>query len=364
MPEEPEEPIVLEAMPDDVQATLEARDRALQALGNTAGGLEFVIENVRRWLPGSTVRVAFLGGSTDLHEKIHDAAQQIGNECNLTLDFGHDEAAGTHRMWSVEDTDYTAEIRVSFDQRGFFSLVGTDSISPNLGMPDGPVGGRPGQRSLNLGGFDIELPSAWRGTVRHEFLHALGFHHEHVNLRGPCQEAFRFEDDPGYVPTRNPSGVFISDSAGRRPGIYTYLSGARNFWSKSKVDQNLRPTSGAAVVEGVFDRRSVMLYRFPPLFYRTPNSGCAPDGNGQDLSPGDIEGLRTLYPGDPNAADAVLKDKQATLAGLEAVAAQAEASEAAPAADFALEGLAVAPAADATLLREVLQSLQRQLRDL
>ncbi len=359
-----EEPIVLEALPDDVQATIEARDRALQALGNTAGGLEFVIENVRRWLPGSTVRVAFLGGSTDLHEKIADAARQIGDECNLTLDFGFDETAGAYRTWSTQDTDYTAEIRVSFDQRGFFSLVGTDSIASNIGMPDGPVGGRPGQRSLNLGGFDIQLPSTWRGTVRHEFLHALGFHHEHVNLRGPCQEAFRFEDDPGYIPTRNPSGVFISDPAGRRPGIYTYLSGAPNFWSKSKVDHNLRPSTGAAVTEGVFDRRSVMLYRFPTLFYRTANSGCAPDGNGQDLSVGDIDGLRTLYPSDQNAAGAVLKDKQATLAGLQAVAAQANAEEAAPAADAALEGLAVSPAADVTLLREVFQSLQRQLQGL
>jgi hypothetical protein len=39
-----------------------------------------------------------------------------------------------------------------------------------------------------------------------------------------------------------------------------------------------------------------MLYRFPALFYRSFPSPCAPSGNGQSLSQGDLDGLRHLYP--------------------------------------------------------------------
>ena len=98
------------------------------------------------------------------------------------------------------------------------------------------------------------------------------------------------------MPTKNANGVFVPDSSGRRPGIYTYLSGPPNVWSRAKVDHNLRPTTGHTTASA-FDRASVMLYRFPALFYRTSGSPCAPSGDGQDLSEGDGDGLDLLYPG-------------------------------------------------------------------
>ena len=347
--------IVLERLPDEVMATIEARDRALTSLGNAGGGLEFVITNLRRWIPGATVRVAFLGGAKELHRDIEDVTRPIVDNCNLTLDFGFDAETGSYRIWSESDTEYAAEIRISFDQRGFFSLVGTDSVASNIGPLGGAVGGRPGQRSLNLGGFDIQRPSTWRGTILHEFLHALGFSHEHVNLRGPCQQDFRFEDDPGYVLTQNSGGVFISDFAGRRPGIYTYLSGAPNFWPKTQVDHNLRP-GGEPVIEGLFDRASVMLYRFPNLFYRTPNSGCAPDGDGQTLSTGDIAGLRRLYPQDLAEVEGMVGKKQATLAGV----SQAIKNSAPPITSSALEAAAVSEQ-ESGILQSCYETLRLQL---
>ena len=60
-------------------------------------------------------------------------------------------------------------------------------------------------------------PAGWEGTTRHEFLHALGVHHEHQNMRGPCQAAFRWEDDLGYQPTRDQRGAYIADADGLRP---------------------------------------------------------------------------------------------------------------------------------------------------
>lgn len=288
--------MIIEALPDDVRATLEVRDEWRRRVAADGHGLEFIVTDLARWRPGSTVRVAFLGGSAALHRDIAAATRQLTDAGNLDLDFGVDPATGEHRRWTEQDTSYAAEIRVGFDQPGFFSLVGTDSTDPAVGPRTGLVGGRPHQRSLNLGGFVEQRPTRWEGVVRHEFLHALGFHHAHQNMRGPCEDEFRWEDDPGYVPTQDERGVFVVDAAGRRPGIYTFLAGAPNFWPRAKVDHNLRTGNPHDVVLGPFDPKSVMLYQFSSLFYKTSPSPCAPTGNGIDLSEEDRRGLRLLYP--------------------------------------------------------------------
>ena len=237
---------------------MESRDRWMAGLPYAEGGLEFLVADLQSWTPGQTVRVAFLGGSADVHEAIEGATNEISEAAGLTLDFKQD---GSYRTWSTEDTEYAAEIRVSFDQGGYFSLVGTDSVNPNVGLPQHLVGGAPHQRSLNLSGFDVSRPPTWEGTTRHEFLHALAFHHEHQNMRGPCEASFRWEDDPGYQQTRDARGAYVPDASGLRPGIYTYLSGFPNSWSKAKVDHNLRTISDSRpLTAGPYDPASVMLY--------------------------------------------------------------------------------------------------------
>src|SRR5215831_19092657 len=135
----------------------------------------------------------------------HSVTKVIAHVCNLTLDFGVDGTTGSHRTWSEQDQDYRVNIRVSFDKSGFWSLVGTDSVDAEIGSPLDDVGGRPHQRSLNLGGFTIH----------------------------------------------------VSDSQGRRPGIYTYLAGFPNFWSKVKVNRNLRTQEDPRAAVGPFDSESV-----------------------------------------------------------------------------------------------------------
>ncbi len=289
--------IRLESLPDQVVASLEVRDAWRRQVASNSEGLEFIVSDLARWRPGSVVRVAFLDGDAELHRHIEQATRQITDACNLSLDFGRDPATGEYRRWSETDTAYAAEIRVSFDRDGFWSLVGTDSTDRTVGAPGYPDGGRPGQRSLNLGGFTSGRPTDWQGTVRHEFLHALAFQHAHQNLRGPCEDEFRWEDDPGYLPTQDVYGMFIADDAGRRPGIYTYLAGAPNRWPRRMVDHNLRMVESPDTIAGPFDSASIMLYAFEPFFYKTTPSACAPTGNGIDLSDGDRRGLRLLYPG-------------------------------------------------------------------
>jgi hypothetical protein len=284
-----------ESLPDDVVAAIEVRDRWRRRT-SAGGGLEFLVTDIARWTPGSTVRVAFLDGDDQLHADIESATAQIMTASNLTLDFGRDGSSGAYRRWSPADTNFSAEIRVSFDMNGYFSLVGTDSTDRTIGAAGGPVGGNPGQRSLNLGGYTVNRPQGWEGTVRHEFLHALGFHHSHQNMRGTCEAEFRWDDDPGYVPTQDPRGVFIPDANGQRPGIYTYLAGPPNRWPRAKVDHNLRTEDDPDVIAGPFDTKSVMLYRFPNFFYKSTPSSCAPSGDGINLSEGDKRGLGVLYP--------------------------------------------------------------------
>ena len=287
------EETIFEALPDELVAAMEVRDAWRKELADNTAGLEFIVSDLDKWPVGSVVRVGFLDGDTPLHRDIVTATKQITDSMNLTLDFGLSRG-GSYRRWKTTDTQRKADIRVSFDQPGYWSLIGTDSIDPTI--DGGGIGGGPGQRSLNLGGYKEAKPQGWEGTVRHEFLHALAFKHEHQNMRGPCEADFRWENDPGYVPTTDGRGVFVPDAQGRRPGIYTYLAGPPNRWSKAKVDHNLRTKNDPAVVASGFDPASVMLYRFAAFFYKTNPSPCAPTGNGIDLSDGDKRGLKLLYP--------------------------------------------------------------------
>lgn len=290
-----ETPFHVDDLPAYIVDAMAAQDRVSVA-DAPAGGIttEALIDLSRRWKNGATLTVAFLGGDPNLHDALEGCLREIESACGLR--FKTRTASGAVRTWSRDGSGSRSHIRVSFDLPGYFSLIGTDSVNPGVSGPGELVGGRKHQTSLNLGGFDQALPTAWRRTMLHELLHALGVHHEHANPLGPCQSAFRWDDDPGYVPTTGPGGAYVPDAAGRRPGIYTWLSGPPNGWGKAKIDLNLRPPGGPGILPLDFDNRSVMLYRFDPLFYATADSPCLPVGQADTLSDGDRRALATLYP--------------------------------------------------------------------
>ena len=60
----------LEDLPDDVVASMEVRDAWRRQVASSGGGLEFIVDDLARWVPGSDVRVAFLSGDADLHSDI------------------------------------------------------------------------------------------------------------------------------------------------------------------------------------------------------------------------------------------------------------------------------------------------------
>jgi len=141
-------PLSLDAPPESIVAGMEVRERFLRELRPVSIGghtPRFVFRLVRRWSPGQTLRVAFLGGSRLLQADVANVAVEWSKYANIKFDFGGDSADGPFRSWTREDTDYTAEIRISFGERGFWSVVGRDSIEPTINAPNEP--------SMNFGAF-------------------------------------------------------------------------------------------------------------------------------------------------------------------------------------------------------------------
>ena len=277
--------------------------------------LQSVISISRTWTPttyqaGSTITVAFLGGSNELRSKIANAIQPWLDAANIQLDFGPEAAVGRFREWTTSDTGYVAAIRIAFvggQAGGYWSMVGKDSVNPSLRKPN--------QASMNFEGFTEQLPDDWQATVLHEFGHALGFEHEHQSPVAPCETEFRWNDDPGYVPTRDRYQQFIPDSQNRKPGIYTVLEGPPNSWSEDQVTFNLRQLPQSAdYLTTAFDDKSIMKYQFPEwMFVQGKQSHCYSDEN-LLLSPVDIATAGQIY---PRSAQAARQNLAAQQKGLE-----------------------------------------------
>ncbi len=291
---------MLELYPDKVKAKLEQHEKQVLAVSQhvTAAPFHLIVPTINRWVPGTSIRAAFNGGDAFLRSKIEDAANEWTKPGIANIHFQFKNANGDYLEWDFADQQYNAEIRIGFlsadasgDGGGTWSLVGRDSIDPGIAPPN--------VISFNLDSFDKSLPSDWRATVIHEFGHVLGFQHEHQNPAGGCD--FRFDDDPGYIPSLDPEGWYGRDSTGRRPGLYTYLGGYANYLPKDKVDSNLRslPVSSAFLI-GPFDKKSIMKYFFAAfMFLKETDSPCYTDSETRNLSDQDKVGAQRAYPSDP-----------------------------------------------------------------
>lgn len=243
------------------------------------------------------IRVAFNGGSPAVRHEIKRIAQDWADETNaltdpierprrfydpydldgaLNFDFGYETPEGFRfHTWSYEDQQYAADIRIGFeDGQGFWSMIGTDATQPWIAPP--------GAASMNLEGLHgyAPMPKNWRGTVYHEFGHALGLLHEHQHPTSECGDALRLEDDEGYQLALDEDDRAIPDVEGRRPGVLTQLQHAPNYWSREDAQHNLqqlKKTKDLAVVD--FDPQSIMRYEFAAEWYRDDAPAeCLPTG--------------------------------------------------------------------------------------
>lgn len=235
---QPEPQPIADSMPAEIaRRVAEQRAQEHQAAAKLATVVSNYAITNRRWETGSTVLVAFNGGTSDLHAAIARVAGEWSKYANVKLDFGLDASTGKYRSWTPQDASYAAHIRIGFDQPGYYSALGTDSVNQN------PFG--PGVQSMNFRGFDVRwpatMPAGWERVVRHEFGHALGFNHEHQQKS--CFNAIK------WVGT---------------PNVYdAYL--AWQGWDRSMVDSQLGMLGSSAGVSlsSQLDRLSVMFYAIP-----------------------------------------------------------------------------------------------------
>ena len=246
--------------------------------------------------PASSIRVAFNGGTPAIRNAIRKIAQEWADATNgpvgytdngspiydpyrlekpLAFDFGKNTAQGFEfNTWSHDDTQFAAEIRISFDDDGYWSLVGTESTDPSIAHP--------GAASMNLAGMHgyKRPPEDWRRLVFHEFGHALGLQHEHQHPISACGAALRLEDDEGYKLTLDEGDAAIPDKAGRRPGVLTSLEYAPNYWPREDAAFNLGQLKKSGDLDTTpFDPDSIMRYEFAAGWYRDDApTECLPTG--------------------------------------------------------------------------------------
>ena len=167
----------------------------------------------KKWQNGRRLRARFLDGTSSVQQRVEDHAKRWSDFANITVDFGSDPAA---------------EIRISFEQEGSWSYIGTTALAIDQSEP-----------TMNFGWLEEDTPDEeYERVVVHEFGHALFCIHEH----------------------QNPVTTIPWD----KDAVYAYYMGPPNNWTKDQVDQNLFARYSADTTQfSAFDPDSIMLYPIP-----------------------------------------------------------------------------------------------------
>lgn len=210
------------------------------------------------WQPGRVLRVRFLDGDPKVQARIPPFAQVWSDFANVTIQFGNDP---------------DAEIRISFQNQGSWSYIGTDALVVPQSQP-----------TMNFGWLTLATPNEeYMRVVTHEFGHALGCIHEH----------------------QNPANNIPWD----KEVVYRYYQGPPNFWSREQVDINLFTRYEADITQfSAFDPQSIMLYPIPNEF----TVGDFEVGWNHTLSATDKQYISTLYPANRRASSVLAIDAPPT----------------------------------------------------
>jgi hypothetical protein len=308
-PSRVEQSALLDRVPDtyfDTIARFRAAEAERQAEALAPPGPEIIYVRGVQW-DQPVVTVAFNGSDEATYELIEAAANEWVRNANGHFSFSFRDANRNFRLWTAQDVESQAEIRISFETEGpnsgYWSDIGRVATSAH-----------PAWMTMNLddigsaGRRFAGQPQAWldsheHHTVLHEFGHALGLEHEHYHPQ--CQRDLKFAPDRGYVHTPSENRYFlIEDRQRRSPGAILYYQGPRG-WDERKsrlaVDAQFffsSFTGGDDRFESpTIDQDSVMLYVFPGYLTRSgANSPCRVRQNPvRVLSRGDIEYFQSIY---------------------------------------------------------------------
>ena len=165
----------------------------------------------KRWQVGRTLKVSFLDGHPKLKAKVEEFAHIWSDHANIKFDFCNHEKA---------------DIRISFEGVGNWSMLGTDALA----IPDD-------EPTMNFSSLKLNSSDkTFSRYVLHEFGHALGLIHEHQNPAG---------------------GIPWDEEA-----VLRDYSGPPNRWSEQKIRQNIL-NRRFSFNHTEFDDKSIMLYPIP-----------------------------------------------------------------------------------------------------
>lgn len=199
-----------------------------------------------QWKSGQPIKIAFLDGIPSVQERVKKVAQgwTAPGLANLKLIFQPDINS--------------ADIRISFQQRGSWSSIGTSCR--NITDKTRPT--------MNFGWLtEQSTDEQVARVVLHEFGHALGMTHEHMNPAG---------------------GI-----AWNREQVISDLSGPPNNWTLDQIENNMfRQFDVAETNFTAVDPQSIMMYPIPERW--TTNGFSA--GTNTTLSDTDKKFIRKQYP--------------------------------------------------------------------
>ena len=231
-------------MPKNMLAKMkEFRDKNLQGQSQPQRfQTELAIINDDKWPNGSTLRVAFMNGSTPLQNRVKSVISEWTNYANIHLAYATVDASDIRINFATDNT--------------YWSYYGTDANyyqgqeTTHLGFPDG----------------DQTSDADIRAYAVHEFGHSLGSIHEH----------------------QSPSAKISWNKAQVYADCATWYG-----WNQELVDDNiLNPFSAEYVSFGPFDPKSIMTYYIPATW---TTNGVAINANG-DLSDMDKSFIAQAYP--------------------------------------------------------------------
>ena len=174
------------------------------------------VDKGKRWLPGQTLQISFLGGSNYQMLKVMDIASEWLHYANLYFFWNTIQGGSKNGR---------CDVRISFKRgSGSWSYVGTDALTIDDQR----------QATMNFGWLDESTAEdEWERVVLHEFGHMLGAIHEH----------------------QSPATNIKWDL----PLLYQYYWETQG-WSKEQVDFNIVRKYDKGISNTEFDRESIMLY--------------------------------------------------------------------------------------------------------